>query len=413
MKITKEVQWDMGHRVMNHHSKCRNLHGHRYRLEVCMKGDIVTIKDISDEGMVIDFGDIKTIVTQHIHDVLDHGFMVWEKDKVMVKFFKQYPDQKHIIVPFTPTSENIAAWIFIQLDKKFEDKYGTGLKLHHVKLWETPTSVAICTRNDIKPKKDLKKPYNPSLKDKNSLVNYKNKLKVSGDKVFASLQGEGITTGKPSVFLRLHGCNLHCGKDKGWACDTWYTWDKNSQEFWTESKNWSFPKTINEINNTWDSKYSNIKEKRLVVTGGEPLLQQEKIAKLITKLPNWSIEIETNGTIRPLDSLKKCQFNCSPKLKNSGNLRKLRYKPTVLKYMSKLPNCWFKFVASNSTDIDEIKNIITNCSIDSNRVLVMPEGQSVKEMYRHEKTIHNLVMKNGWKITLRSQLIWYGNKRRT
>jgi len=148
MKVVKEVQWDMGHRVTNHHSKCKNLHGHRYRAEVCVEGDLVSKSGASDEGMVIDFGDIKYFATKYVHDVLDHGFMLWDNDKLLVDFFKSNPDQKYIVVPFVPTSENIAAWIFNQLDKCFKDKYNTGLSLYSIKLWETPTSIATCYRLD-------------------------------------------------------------------------------------------------------------------------------------------------------------------------------------------------------------------------------------------------------------------------
>jgi 6-pyruvoyltetrahydropterin/6-carboxytetrahydropterin synthase len=154
MKVIKEIQWDMGHRVTNHHSQCRNLHGHRYRAEICVEGNLVNITGISDEGMVIDFGDIKKIATEQVHDVLDHGFMVWDKDKVLTKFFNKNKDQKHLVVPFVPTSENIAAWIFNQLDKHIKDKYGTGLRLYSIKLWETPTSSAVYTRRDVEKLKD-------------------------------------------------------------------------------------------------------------------------------------------------------------------------------------------------------------------------------------------------------------------
>lgn len=150
MRIIREIQWDMGHRVTNHKSKCRNLHGHRYKLEVCVEGDIVLEEGISEEGMVIDFGDVKKIAMEYIHDVLDHGFIVWRKDKALVEFFEQYPDQKHMIVPFVATSENLASWIFSKLDVKLKDKYNTGLRLYSIKLWETPTSSVICTRRDIK-----------------------------------------------------------------------------------------------------------------------------------------------------------------------------------------------------------------------------------------------------------------------
>ena len=156
MKISKQIEWDMGHRVTNHHSKCQNLHGHRYKAEIWMEGDLVNISGNSSEGMVIDFGDIKAIATKYVHDVLDHGFMLWEKDKLLVNFFKKNKEQKHTIVPFVPTSENIAGWIFQTLDNKFKDKYKTGLRLYSVKLWETPTSIAVCTRKDANKWKDTK-----------------------------------------------------------------------------------------------------------------------------------------------------------------------------------------------------------------------------------------------------------------
>lgn len=139
----------MGHRIVNHHSQCRHLHGHRYKAEICLKGKLIKVKGSSNQGMVIDFGDVKRIAMKYVHDILDHGFMVWEKDKILVSFFKKNPDQKHIVVPFTPTSENIASWIFTQLDKRFRDKFKTNLKLHSIKLWETPTSAALCRRKDI------------------------------------------------------------------------------------------------------------------------------------------------------------------------------------------------------------------------------------------------------------------------
>lgn len=140
MRVTKEIQWDMGHRVTNHRSLCRNLHGHRYKAQICVEGDLITKSGVSDEGMVIDFSDIKEIATKYVHDVLDHGFMVWDKDEVVLKFFKTNPQLKHIAVPFVPTAENIAGWIFTRLGNRLKDKYGTGLKLYSIKLWETPTS---------------------------------------------------------------------------------------------------------------------------------------------------------------------------------------------------------------------------------------------------------------------------------
>ena len=149
MKIVKIIQWDMGHRVMNHRSVCRGLHGHRYKAEICVEGDIVNETGASEEGMVVDFADIKRIANSFIHDKLDHAFMVWEKDIELLNFFENSEGHKPVIVPFTSTAENVAAYIFNELDGQFNDAFGTGLRLHSVKLWETPTSCAIFGRENI------------------------------------------------------------------------------------------------------------------------------------------------------------------------------------------------------------------------------------------------------------------------
>ena len=143
MKIGKVIQWDMGHRVLNHRSVCKGLHGHRYKAEICVEGDLVEKKDASEEGMVIDFADIKKTAQKFVQEELDHAFMVWEKDIELLEFFKNSKGHKPVIVPFTPTAENVAAYIFNQLKDKFTDVFKTGLHLQSVKLWETPSSYAL------------------------------------------------------------------------------------------------------------------------------------------------------------------------------------------------------------------------------------------------------------------------------
>ena len=143
MKIVKIIQWDMGYRVMNHRSVCKGLHGHRYKAEICMEGNIVSESGVSEEGMVVDFADIKRIAHSFIQEKLDHAFMVWEKDTELLDFFKKSKGHKPVIVPFTSTAENVAAYIFNELDGQFNDAFGTGIRLYSVKLWETPTSCAI------------------------------------------------------------------------------------------------------------------------------------------------------------------------------------------------------------------------------------------------------------------------------
>ena len=143
MKIVKIIQWDMGHRVLNHRSVCKGLHGHRYKAEICVSGDLVSDLDVSEEGMVIDFADIKKVSKDFIQEKLDHAFMVWEKDEELLSFFNNSSGHKPVIVPFTPTAENVASYIFHEIQDKFKDRYETGLKLHSIKLWETPTSYAL------------------------------------------------------------------------------------------------------------------------------------------------------------------------------------------------------------------------------------------------------------------------------
>ncbi len=143
MKIGKVIQWDMGHRVLNHRSVCKGLHGHRYKAEICVEGDLVEKKDASEEGMVIDFADIKKTAQKFIQEELDHAFMVWEKDIELLEFFINSKGHKPVIVPFTPTAENVAAYIFNELKDKFTDVFKTGLHLQSVKLWETPSSYAL------------------------------------------------------------------------------------------------------------------------------------------------------------------------------------------------------------------------------------------------------------------------------
>jgi len=146
MEVIKIIQWDMGHRVMNHRSICKGLHGHRYKAEISIKGDMVEVEGSSEEGMVIDFADIKKIALSLVHKKLDHSFMAWDKDKEMIDFFKLSKGHKPVIVPFTPTAENVAKYIFDLIYPEIVDAYGNNIHLSSVKVWETPTSCAIYSK---------------------------------------------------------------------------------------------------------------------------------------------------------------------------------------------------------------------------------------------------------------------------
>ena len=146
--ITKSIEWDMGHRVPNHKSKCRNPHGHRYRMELSLSGLVNRNAGASSEGMVIDFGDIKRIMMNQIHDVLDHGFMVYEKDQLLLSFFETNAEEqfKMIKVPFIPTVENISQWCYQQLNLCLPN----DISIYNVRLYETPNSWADCRLDETK-----------------------------------------------------------------------------------------------------------------------------------------------------------------------------------------------------------------------------------------------------------------------
>jgi 6-pyruvoyltetrahydropterin/6-carboxytetrahydropterin synthase len=145
--ISKEIEFDAGHRVSTHGSKCRNPHGHRYKVLVTCQGEIIDDPSRPDHGMLIDFGMLKNIMNTNIHDVLDHGFVVWENDTVvrnMMEEVAHHNEWNYIVFPYIPTAENIARWAWEQIEELIEVEFGNDLKLYEVAVWETPTSVAYC-----------------------------------------------------------------------------------------------------------------------------------------------------------------------------------------------------------------------------------------------------------------------------
>ena len=142
-RIRRWVETDTGHRVPNHKSKCRHMHGHRYRWEAELEGDVVTQGGISEEGMLMDFSDVSSILNEYIHDVVDHAFIVYEGDKeALVALSHMSDDHRTLIVPFIPTAENLAKWAFEQVSPHISSSYGNSLKLHSFHVRETPKSWA-------------------------------------------------------------------------------------------------------------------------------------------------------------------------------------------------------------------------------------------------------------------------------
>lgn len=153
MTVTKRIEFDTGHRVPNHNSKCRNLHGHRYVLEATLEGEVAKNEGQSDAGMVLDFGDIKREMMALVHDKYDHALVLWDRDPILEHLraasedLEDFLDPQHrglaiVEVPFIPTAEELAAHIYGVLDEAFKNLYDRKLVLVKVRLYETPGSWA-------------------------------------------------------------------------------------------------------------------------------------------------------------------------------------------------------------------------------------------------------------------------------
>lgn len=171
--IKKSIEFDAGHRVLTHGSKCRNPHGHRYNVEVECSGEILV--DGEQAGMLIDFGFLKDLLMDKVHNPIDHGFIVYIKDKVMMSMFLPdwepnlqenphfsslytsdttigysyygHDNFKLYITNFIPTAENLARHFFELLVRDIGLLSFGHSKLQQVIVRETPTSFASYSSN--------------------------------------------------------------------------------------------------------------------------------------------------------------------------------------------------------------------------------------------------------------------------
>lgn len=146
MQITRRLYFDAGHRIPNHNSQCKHLHGHRYAIEITLSGDVITTEGVSEQGMVMDFSDVKRIAREHVVDAWDHAFLVYRGDKAVLDFLNTLPDHKTVVLDVIPTAENLAKVAFDLLQPAYRDIYGNHLRLERVRLYETPNNWADHTR---------------------------------------------------------------------------------------------------------------------------------------------------------------------------------------------------------------------------------------------------------------------------
>lgn len=229
--------------------------------------------------------------------------------------------------------------------------------------------------------------------------------------IFASLQGEGPSAGMPVAFIRLSRCNLACT----W-CDTAYTWR------WDETKPHRggevFNRTANQVKLTPEEAAKRILElgqKRLVITGGEPLLQGSALADMLALLPDIAVEIETNGTTKaPAHvDIRVDQYNVSPKLAHSGNSAELALIDERLDFYASDPRAFFKFVIAQQRDVDEVLALQSKHHIAPARVFLMPEGTDSETLRKRARWLAPLCLTHGFRMSDRLHIHLYGDARGT
>ncbi|MCL6293540.1 6-pyruvoyl trahydropterin synthase family protein [Jejuia spongiicola] len=139
IRITKQFSFETGHALYGYDGKCKNVHGHSYKLSVTVFGKPITDNNHVKFGMVIDFSDLKKIVKEEIVNVFDHA-TVFNKNTPHVELAKELENRGHnvLLVNYQPTSEMMV----IDFAQKIKNRLPNHITLHSLKLQETDTSFA-------------------------------------------------------------------------------------------------------------------------------------------------------------------------------------------------------------------------------------------------------------------------------
>jgi organic radical activating enzyme len=235
---------------------------------------------------------------------------------------------------------------------------------------------------------------------------------AGGPEIFASPQGEGPSAGIPCSFIRLSRCNLACV----W-CDTAYTWRFEGDER-PHRAGLSYARKANQVTLTpleAARMIDRFEPRRLIITGGEPLLQAPALAELAALLPQHAIEVETNGTVEPhprFDAYVE-QYNVSPKLSHSGNPATLALLPPRLRQWAGDPRAFFKFVIAEPADVDEVLFLQRAHGFSSDKVFLMPEGTESATLRARLEWLTPLAATHGFKVSDRLHIHLFGDTRGT
>jgi organic radical activating enzyme len=222
--------------------------------------------------------------------------------------------------------------------------------------------------------------------------------------------------GQPSIFVRTSLCNLHCS----W-CDTDYTWNWEGTRFTHDNDVLPGYRKFKKQDVIAEMALEEVVEaiqqypcKNVILTGGEPMLQQPALAALMQALgQDYWFEVETNGTLLPDPDFEAAvhQYNVSPKLSNSNNSQKLRERPKVYRYFAQSDRAHFKFVVANPAELEEVQGLIQRYAIKPSRVYLMPEGTSTERLAEKQAWLVEACKAHGFNFTSRLHIFIYGNKR--
>ncbi len=215
-----------------------------------------------------------------------------------------------------------------------------------------------------------------------------------------TFQGEGPSCGCPALFIRLSRCNLTCRR-----CDTKYTWDWSQFDPHEES-------TKQPVADLLEWALSSPVE-LVVITGGEPLIQQRALISLVQGLlaAGKRVEFETNGTLVPDPALlvDGVQFNVSPKIASFGVSKEQRLVPAALEAFAACGRAAFKFVARTVPDLDEVAELVD--AYDLAPVWVMPEGAAADALITTTRVLADAVAARHWHFSTRLHVLAFADAR--
>jgi 7-cyano-7-deazaguanosine (preQ0) biosynthesis protein QueE len=215
-----------------------------------------------------------------------------------------------------------------------------------------------------------------------------------------TFQGEGPSMGRRAGFVRLGRCNLDCT----W-CDTPYTWDWSRFDPAVEVHQVEVDAIVDQL--------AAMAPEIVVVTGGEPLLQQRALVPLLEACAErgWPVEVETNGTLAPSTAVAElvAQWNVSPKLANSGVPAERRIVPEALAALQATGRAVFKLVVGDESELDEVAELVEAHGLAP--VWIMPEGTDGAALLERARALAAPVTARGWSLTTRLHVLLWGDER--